>query len=52
VDSIVKARQQVYSNFHMKEDRLVAIQILAMHWRNQRKTFVKKTKEIASVETG
>ncbi len=52
VDSIVQARQQVYANFHMREDRLVAINILATHWRNQRKTFVKKTKELAVVETG
>ena len=52
VDSIVQARQQVFSNFHMKEDRLMAIQILATHWRNQRKMFVKKTKELASVNSG
>lgn len=52
MDSIVQARQQVYANFHMREDRLVAINILATHWRNQRKTFVKKTKELASAETG
>ncbi|DBA97565.1 TPA: hypothetical protein ACH3X1_015257 [Trebouxia sp. C0004] len=36
----------------MREDRLVAINILATHWRNQRKTFVKRTKELASAETG
>lgn len=52
VDSIVQARQQVYANFHMREDRLVAINILATHWRNQHKTFVKRTKELASTETG
>ena len=51
MDSIVQARQQVYANFHMREDRLVAINILATHWRNQRKTFVKRRKELASAET-
>ena len=52
VDSIVQARQQVHANFNMKEDRMVAINVLATHWRNQRKTFVKKNKELALVETG
>ncbi|DBA88602.1 TPA: hypothetical protein ACH3X1_004249 [Trebouxia sp. C0004] len=47
VDSLVQARQQVYANFHMRENRLVAINILA----TQRKFFVKRTKELASAET-
>ena len=30
----------------------MAINILATHWRNQRKAFVKKTKELASAKKG
>ena len=49
-EGALQARQQVYANFHMKEDWLLAINVLATHWRNQRKTFVRKTKEFALVE--
>ena len=52
VDAIIQARKLAFANLHLKEDRLVAIQILATYWRNQRKMYKKKVKDLASAETG
>ena len=50
VDAIIKAREQIFANFKIKEERTTAITILANHWRNQRSAHASSLKMLEAIQ--